>query len=78
MDIVYTMICTCVCTCKCKPFRPTMKKYKKGEAMEEDGDNCYHCESYGSIQVSVDKKFYWCRKCEWGGTVGYAMEDSKE
>ena len=52
------------------------KKFKKGEAMVKEFDDCHHCNTTGSIQVSVNGEGYWCRKCGYGGTMAYAVEDS--
>jgi len=53
------------------------KKFKKGEAMQKDGDDCFTCRKTNCIQVSVNGNGYWCRYCGYGGTISYAVEDSK-
>lgn len=54
-----------------------VRKFKKGEAMQKDGDDCFTCRKTNCIQVSVNGNGYWCRYCGYGGTVSYAVEDSK-
>jgi hypothetical protein len=46
------------------------KTFKKGEAMQKDGDDCFTCRKTNCIQVSANGNGY----C---GTVSYAVEDSK-
>lgn len=40
-------------------------------------DDCGNCRKTNCIQTSVNGECYWCRFCGFGGTVAYAVEDSK-
>lgn len=52
-------------------------KFKKGEGMVKERDDCHWCKKTNCIQVSVNGEGYWCRLCGYGGTMMYAVEDSR-
>ena len=72
---MHSIECKCTCICKHCIFKPKIKTYKAGEPMIPN--DCWNCEKYNCIQVSVNGEGYWCRYCGYGGTVSYAVHDSK-
>ena len=72
---MHSIECKCICTCKPKVFNPPIKTYKAGEPMIPE--HCWNCHNYNCIQVSANGSGYWCRYCGYGGTVSYAVHDSK-